>query len=522
MTLPVLAAAGLLAGIALLSLGWRIEHDTPTMAYAGFLFGHLHFVPYRDLFDPNMPGTYAVFTVLDLVFGPHDLGFRIADVVLLALLCYITWRWLRPFGWLPATLAPALFGLYYLHDGPTLCLQREYLMLPLFSAAVLLTTGAARLPPALRAAAVGFSVGLAALIKPQAMIVLPSLLAYLVIEAVAPADTSQATPETPAAEPHALPVAARRTRGLAIAASGIAAAALPVLAVIAVMAMTGALPYYLEMARHYYPLYAHLSGIHETMSDAERARYLRLGLWLGGGLRWWLVPAALGTYVTAGPGAEPWQRRRVILFVALAATTYVFPAIAGQFFPYHWIPFFFFVAVLSSLALARPAQRVPAAARRVAVVALVVVAVTNVKIAEEIKDQIAGTPIHPHFRDRVDPIAYYLKLHLGPGDTVQPLDWTGGAVDAMWRARAPLATRFMADFYFYHHISTPYIQSLRRQFIAELARARPRVVIEILTAKPWVSGHDTTREFPELQRWLDTNYVADAAGPGFVLHLRKD
>jgi hypothetical protein len=37
-----------------------------------------------------------------------------------------------------------------------------------------------------------------------------------------------------------------------------------------------------------------------------------------------------------------------------------------------------------------------------------------------------------------------------------------------------------------------------------------------------VKGEDTTREFPELQRYLEQNYVRDLIGDGFVIHLRRD
>ncbi len=97
---------------------------------------------------------------------------------------------------------------------------------------------------------------------------------------------------------------------------------------------------------------------------------------------------------------------------------------------------------------------------------------------------------------RVDEIAAFLQSNFKPGDLVQPLDWTGGAVHAMLIARAQLATRFVYDFHFYHHISSPYIQGLRGQFIESMKETRPRFVIQITADdKPWVSGPDTTREF---------------------------
>src|SRR4029453_16820621 len=65
----------------------------------------------------------------------------------------------------------------------------------------------------------------------------------------------------------------------------------------------------------------------------------------------------------------------------------------------------------------------------------------------------------------------------------------------------------LRDFYFYHHVSDPYIQNLRKDFIEKFAAAKPRFVIRVLAEeKPWVKGPDTTRSFPELETILSTQY----------------
>jgi hypothetical protein len=77
----------------------------------------------------------------------------------------------------------------------------------------------------------------------------------------------------------------------------------------------------------------------------------------------------------------------------------------------------------------------------------------------------------------------------------------------MLETRAPIATSYVFDFYFYHHISDPYIQSLRSDFMTQLQEAKPRFIIEVVAIdKPWVSGEDTSREFPELRAFLDEYY----------------
>ena len=105
---------------------------------------------------------------------------------------------------------------------------------------------------------------------------------------------------------------------------------------------------------------------------------------------------------------------------------------------------------------------------------------------------------------------------------MQPLDWTGGAVHAMLIARARPATEFIYDFHFYHHVSNPYIQELRRRFLAEMRSAKPRFVIQFTSdVKPWPNGSDTSRQFPELQQYLEANYLPCQKTPDYVLWERK-
>jgi hypothetical protein len=55
-----LAASALLAGyLGWRSLGWPLIHDAPLFHYMGWLVGQGR-VPYRDIFDMNLPGIYLL------------------------------------------------------------------------------------------------------------------------------------------------------------------------------------------------------------------------------------------------------------------------------------------------------------------------------------------------------------------------------------------------------------------------------------------------------------------------------
>jgi hypothetical protein len=164
----------------------------------------------------------------------------------------------------------------------------------------------------------------------------------------------------------------------------------------------------------------------------------------------------------------------------------------------------------------------PRALRWILPAVTVVAAILMVRPSPALLRQLGGVPVDTPLRSRVEEIASYLEAHLRPGDTVQPLDWTGGAVHAMLIARARLATPFVYDFHFYHHVSTPYVQELRRRFMARLEAAPPRFVIRIETRKPWVQGEDTTRDFSALQHFLAARYAVGLAGDGYDVLVRRE
>jgi len=51
----------------------------------------------------------------------------------------------------------------------------------------------------------------------------------------------------------------------------------------------------------------------------------------------------------------------------------------------------------------------------------------------------------------------------------------------------------------------------------------PRFIIEVTAIdKPWVSGTDTSREFPELRMFLNENYSVAIQKDGYVVYELDD
>jgi hypothetical protein len=321
--------------------------------------------------------------------------------------------------------------------------------------------------------------------------------------------------------------------------------AIPLLAMLAYLAAQGALPAFLDIVQHYWPLYSELNIVHQIVAPADRPAYLvttffteirKLVPW---------APAILGAgLASARANLSSRQRSWVGLLWALAVAYTLYPIPAGKFWNYHWLPATYCYALLGGLCLLPPrdpypaassqssavsshrswfrvlrsaaGNRWPAVASILPVLMLGVTLIWRVQPPDEFGDVVAGSRVVLPKIERIDRIAAVLRARLQPGDTVQPLDWTGGAGQAMMIANARPATDFVEDFYFYHHIDDPYIQMLRQRFITQFDAARPRFVIQITAEnKPWPSGPRTTREFPELTQRLTRDYRVVLEGDGY-------
>src|SRR5262249_8093250 len=126
-------------------------------------------------------------------------------------------------------------------------------------------------------------------------------------------------------------------------------------------------------------------------------------------------------------------------------------------------------------------------------------------------------PVHPDILRA----AAELRARLRPGDTVQPLDVTAGAVHAMYLARADIATPFLYDFHFYHHPASAITRRLRRRFLAGMDHSRPRFVVAATTSG-WRPVGSETADFPELDALLRRDYRGLWRGERLTFYVRVD
>lgn len=489
---------------AAVSLSWRIEHDSPLLLYMSFLMDRFGYVPYRDFFDMNMPGAYWMNLLIGRLAGYQDLGYRMVDLSILATIMACTWLWMRPFSRLSAWASAILFGCLYTLWGPLVALQREYLLLLPISVglAIYEATG---WKSWVRGLALGLGFGIAATIKPQAAI---GLLPFLVFS----------TQELKQATGSRAPFKAVMRSWLPVGLGFI----IPLSVAFLYLWRENALRSFLDIALSYWPLYNQLNGDQVALSGGERLRYLVERVLTLRDYPIWLAPALLGLFNSQFLALlDERQRRKARLLFWLAVCYALYPLAGGTFWIYHWIPFGYFILQLSSLCLLELPAALPWLERNFAALALLF----TMLVALDFPTLDKRLEIPPPPRNgRVDLVAGFLEQHLQPGDRVQPLDWTGGGVvQAMLIARAQIATRFVNDFHFYHHLSEPYIQDLRKEFIGDLKAAPPRFIISYAGGdKPWVRGEDTTRDFGSLKRFIEANYRVVLEEDGITIYELKN
>lgn len=144
---------------------WRLAIDSPVMHYVVFLLKH-GLKPYREISDNNMPGAYFTEAVAMRLFGPSDLGWRLYEYTLLAVMTLALTHLARQWDWAAGLLAAWLFLVLHANEGPQYAGEREFVLTVLFLLAFIALFAAVDRRQASWMLAFGLASGLAASIKP--------------------------------------------------------------------------------------------------------------------------------------------------------------------------------------------------------------------------------------------------------------------------------------------------------------------------------------------------------------------
>ncbi len=491
------------------SFQWGMILDSPIMLYISFLIKNFDLVPYAEIFDFNMPGVHFFYSIFITLFGTSDIGFRIGDILYLMAILIVSWFWMNNFNKRIAWFSSIVFGIVYLAHGPTVSLQREFvIILPI--AIALLVSSLRKFGLFPKYIVIGLMFGLAAIVKPHAALGFPIMIVYMLYEKENNDSMGWQKLST-------------KIRGILYALIGLL---IPILGSLIYLLSVDAMPDFIDIIVNYWPLYGDLTGAHKTIWGTDKILYLIRGFLNFGDNTLWMIPSAIGFYIALRSSRlTASQKRRVFLLAGMALVYSIFPIFAGKFWPYHWLIMLYFLVLLSTLCLIR-IQNKPGFERFYPVIIFVAVLIPGIRPSDNLLYSLVMPDIINNESDitknrRAVEIAGYLEKNIRLNDLVQPLDWTGGAVHAMLISKAKIATPFIYDFHFYHHVSRPYTQFLRKKFIESLTSVKPRFIIQILDKKPWPLGYDTSREFRELSQFLQTYYIPSVNGRGYNIFTRK-
>ncbi len=122
-----IAIIGYLFAVNLIqSLNWDMMWDAEILSYSGWLISE-GLIPYRDIFEINMPGSLLVYSFIDRFLGTGDLMFRMFDLAVLFLIDILVVLYCKRYGVLTGVLAAGLFSCFHLSAGAFQAGQRDYL-----------------------------------------------------------------------------------------------------------------------------------------------------------------------------------------------------------------------------------------------------------------------------------------------------------------------------------------------------------------------------------------------------------
>jgi len=497
---------------------WRMENDPPLLHYAAYLMLETGRIPYRDIFETSMPGTFAFHYAIGSTIGFGDAAFRLVDVLLLAAIMGATYHFMLRFGRYAAAWSCIWFGITYLSKGQVMTLQRDYIgIFPLALALCLIPRevgGDNGKPEFWRAFLLGGLFGCAALIKPHLLISLPFLFgSLLVIKARLPG---------------------QKTARIIFQQSIALMCGLLLLPAYAAywLYLRGALPSFVDVAVNYLPMHTAISGHQVLLFGAERIKYLLQETISLAGYRINLLISLVAVFLSLKSTGEYCTRVAIFCIAACCVAYAIYPSLAGKFWLYHYMPLAYFCAISTGLFFSKTMEFYAGDRRGgrlwlMSAYGLLLILFIKLPIYTFVSTAFSdfgenAADKHKPISGRVDEMTKWLQPRLKPGDSVQPLDWTGGSIHAMLKSHAILATKFMYDYHFYHHINSPYTNQLRSTFMRQLSASSPRFIIEVDENKPWVSGEQTSRAFPELRKYIKDEYSVAFIGHGYSIYERRD
>jgi len=110
------------------SIHWHPILDSPIFQYIAYKIIN-GIIPYREIFDMNLPGTYWIHIITIKIFGLNAIGFRIIDLIFLLFILLSGSLILKKYGSIAVLTFIALFTGIHLAGGEANMGERDYFMM---------------------------------------------------------------------------------------------------------------------------------------------------------------------------------------------------------------------------------------------------------------------------------------------------------------------------------------------------------------------------------------------------------
>jgi hypothetical protein len=160
------------------SIHWPLVGDAALMRYISFLMEHGR-VPYLQIGDINLPGTYLLDWLVVHVLGASFFAWRIYDLFLVLTIGFAAYSLLQPAFWFAGVWSVVLFALIHGQDGLYQLGQRDLAMAVFVLSAVAILFRGIEERRSISFFLFGLNIGMATIIKPTGtlflLLALPSL-----------------------------------------------------------------------------------------------------------------------------------------------------------------------------------------------------------------------------------------------------------------------------------------------------------------------------------------------------------
>lgn len=486
-----------------LSMNWRQVHDLPILNYIAFLINKFGYKPYKEIFETSMPGVILVHVILTKIAGYGDFAMRVFDLLFFLLLSFFSYKIFSKIDKRASIIGICFFGLYYLWEGHSMSLERDYIaILPILVALFFMVDKS-------RFFLSGLFWAIAFWIKPHLLVGLIPIFIFLKINF----------------KGNLKSIIGYFIIGFFVFGS----------IIFGWLAFNQVFFSWWEIFTQYLPLHIKMPHNLVILEQNDRLPYLWRGLSTFGQQAKWFYPLFVVGIITIFLVRERKTKNLIFLFISLVFVYWIYTAISGQFWKYHWMPFKYFLIMTASLIFSKKIGfaffsqfkfsnnlwlKKDPFLNVIYLLGLVVFSFFYVKPITTWNEQIRGNQVISEKNNLADELTNLIIENTKPSDKIQVLDWTEGSIQALLQAKRPLATPFLYDYVFYHQIANPYVLELRKRFLKDLALNKPIWIIDMKT-RIHVTGVGTTDKFVALDTFILQYYKPFMETKLYKIWIRK-